>query len=206
MVVVGVGSGPTKSIPRAPSYERKGRGREREGKKEGERGREREGEEERERGKERERERERGREREEEREREREKGREREGERGREGKRVQLHVQQCVVVVDIHNYMSHVHAVTKIHSLQFSKSLQYNWAFQLVGMVSAVSCTAWSYSEQLLLFETDPLILLDWTETSYTHNKRISVKIFLRLISPPCAHSWPLFFLLKLIKVLSTFW
>ena len=31
-------------------------------------------------------------------------------------------------------------------------------------------------------------------------NKRISVKIFLRLISPPCAHSWPLFLLNKTYK------
>ena len=32
------------------------------------------------------------------------------------------------------------------------------------------------------------------------HNKRISVKIFLRLISPPCTHSWPLFLLTKTYK------
>ena len=33
-----------------------------------------------------------------------------------------------------------------------------------------------------------------------TANKRISVKIFLRLISPPCVHSWPLFILTKTYK------
>ena len=31
-------------------------------------------------------------------------------------------------------------------------------------------------------------------------NKRISVKIFLRLISPPCAHYWPLFLFIKTYK------
>ena len=31
-------------------------------------------------------------------------------------------------------------------------------------------------------------------------NKRISVKIFLRLISQPCAHSWPLFLFTKTYK------
>ena len=34
----------------------------------------------------------------------------------------------------------------------------------------------------------------------YKANKRISVKIFLRLISPPCAHSWPLFLYNKTYK------
>ena len=38
-----------------------------------------------------------------------------------------------------------------------------------------------------------------WAGSS-TENKRISVKIFLRLISPPCAHSWPLFLLTKTYK------
>ena len=37
-------------------------------------------------------------------------------------------------------------------------------------------------------------------EINFDDNKRISVKIFLRLISPPCAHSWPLFLLTKTYK------
>ena len=42
--------------------------------------------------------------------------------------------------------------------------------------------------------------LCQWRVSFWFKNKRISVKIFLRLISLPCAHIWPLFLFNKTYK------